>query len=335
MTNNRDVLIDQIKGYACILVAFGHVIMGIRKSGISTPYIMKTTESFIWTFHVALFMFLSGYVFYITGGWKSKGGKSKLILHKFINLGIPYFVFSIIYILINSSISSVNNSSNIRDIFLLWEKPVAQYWFLYALFYLFVIWTVFSNGTKKNNAILTMLCFCISVYVSIRNIKLGIVSSAVSMAFAFGMGSFLKIDDIKLLKLKNKMMIILIHIVVAIVLIKNGMESKPVIDEILAVFGICCSIMFISEICKNRIISKILLTINRYSFPIYLLHTIFTAGIRIVLAKLEINIYIIHLFIGMLFAIVGPYLCMKIAERNRYLEFLFYPGKILKIRKNK
>jgi len=33
----RDKMSDLIKGYVCILVVFGHVIMGIRKAGIGTP----------------------------------------------------------------------------------------------------------------------------------------------------------------------------------------------------------------------------------------------------------------------------------------------------------
>ena len=34
----RNVLIDRLKGYACFLVLFGHVIRGIRTAGISIPH---------------------------------------------------------------------------------------------------------------------------------------------------------------------------------------------------------------------------------------------------------------------------------------------------------
>lgn len=37
MEKTRDSFVDQLKGLACFLVVFGHVIMGIRKAGIPTP----------------------------------------------------------------------------------------------------------------------------------------------------------------------------------------------------------------------------------------------------------------------------------------------------------
>ena len=76
----------------------------------------------------------------------SKRNKKKFLLHKLCNLGIPYFVFSSIYILINRVTSGVNNSSSISDTLMLWRTPVAQYWFLYALFILFVIWSIIPGG---------------------------------------------------------------------------------------------------------------------------------------------------------------------------------------------
>ena len=68
----RDVLVDRLKGYACFLVLFGHVIMGISLAGIDIPGFFVGIEQFIWSFHVALFLFLSGVVYKVTGEWKSK-----------------------------------------------------------------------------------------------------------------------------------------------------------------------------------------------------------------------------------------------------------------------
>ena len=98
----RNLFIDKLKGYACFLVLFGHVIMGIRLSGIDIPNFFWGLEKFIWSFHVPLFMFLSGTVYRMTGEWRGKKSKPAFIKHKLIGLGIPYVVFSVVYILINS-----------------------------------------------------------------------------------------------------------------------------------------------------------------------------------------------------------------------------------------
>lgn len=63
----RDKVADLLKGYACFLVLFGHVIMGVRKCGqVDIPVGAQTLENVIWSFHVALFMFVSGYVYRYT-----------------------------------------------------------------------------------------------------------------------------------------------------------------------------------------------------------------------------------------------------------------------------
>ena len=100
----RNVLVDRLKGYACFLVLFGHVIRGIRTAGVNIPQLFEWMELFIWSFHVALFLFLSGVVYHLTGEWKNHKTKYGFILHKLLGLGIPYVVFSVVYISINSSI---------------------------------------------------------------------------------------------------------------------------------------------------------------------------------------------------------------------------------------
>lgn len=90
----RNVLVDRLKGYACFLVLFGHVIRGIRSAAIPIPSFFEGMELFIWSFHVALFLFLSGVVYTLTGEWKRQKTKGKFILHKLLSLGLPYVVDS-------------------------------------------------------------------------------------------------------------------------------------------------------------------------------------------------------------------------------------------------
>ena len=80
----RNILVDKLKGYACFLVLFGHVIMGIRLSGLNIPSFFAGMELFLWSFHVALFLFLSGVVYKETGEWKGKKTKRAFIIHKFV-----------------------------------------------------------------------------------------------------------------------------------------------------------------------------------------------------------------------------------------------------------
>ena len=53
----RNVLVDRLKGYACFLVLFGHVIMGIRLAGIDIPEFFWEWKSLYGLFMLHFFCF--------------------------------------------------------------------------------------------------------------------------------------------------------------------------------------------------------------------------------------------------------------------------------------
>ena len=329
----RNQLVDMLKGYACFLVVFGHVIMGIRKAGIVSNGAL-VLENFIWTFHVALFMFLSGYVYHLSGDWKNKNSVKKFIGYKLLNLGIPYLIFSIIYILINGVMSSaVNNEFKTEDILFLWKTPVAQYWFLYALFWLFVIFSILGQWLR--NWGITVIIFLINILLGILQLNVGILDSALSMGFIFGLGA--SIDSISLLSKRwyVKVACVIFHIIAVLIILPTYLDKIWIGSQIEACIGIVGSIAFIDILSNVEIIKKILLWICKYSFPIYLLHTIFTAGIRIALFKSGIDNYWIHIVSGVVLGIGIPYIGACITRKLKALDFFFYPSRTIKsLKKN-
>lgn len=330
----RDKLVDALKGYACLLVILGHVMRGVRGAGLGVPYISLWIEVIIWTFHIHLFMFLSGYVYSYTGGWKAKGSRVRFIKHKLLNLGVPYFVFSIVYIIINSMVPSANINFSLSDILYIWKTPVAQYWFLYTLFMLFVIWVVLSNWLS--NIQITILILGIAVVKAILGINFGFLESAMSSSFAFGIGTCVQPGAIKKISEKSigiKLLVIAIHLVVVITLIYMNISNYGVY-LLRIILGILASIAFISCLVKIEIVDKFLQFICKYSFSLYLLHVFFTAAIRIAFMKVGITNYGIHIIGGLIFGLLMPIIVAKILEKNKYLNFVFYPSKFIKEKKH-
>lgn len=332
----RDKLVDALKGYACFLVVFGHVIMGIRKCGIAIPYVMLITEEVIWTFHVALFMFLSGYVYHVTGEWKSKKTRVLFIKHKLINLAIPYFVFSVVYIFINVFFggSDVNNAMSLSKVLWLWREPVAQYWFLYDLFFIFVAFTILSKWLKNWQITLVLASIC--VIAAIMGIEVPMPLAAMTrMVFPFGVGASIDKLYIDKKSISAKCVCILVHFVVAMIAVYLSLDKYVVLDMLISIIGCMASVALISLFVKNEIVNKVLLSICQYSFPIYLLHTIFTAGIRVVLVKIGVENYGMHVFVGSIFGFSFPIIGAIICSKIDILNFLFYPEKMLKKWKEK
>ena len=140
--SKRIIWIDIVKIFACILVVLGHLHMSMMLSNYYAKeaiYYWFPIQT-IYTFHVPLFFVCSGYLYQM----KSFGGSIiddhiKTIISKGLNLIIPYIFFSLVTLLLKVIFSAdVNNQATpIIDTILF--NPVAPYWFLYALFFLFCV----------------------------------------------------------------------------------------------------------------------------------------------------------------------------------------------------
>lgn len=327
---NRDVLADRLKGYACILVLFGHVIIGLNSSAVTTPLFLYKLQSFIWTFHVDLWMFLAGYVYSLTGKWKKHETPLKFIGNKLLNLGIPYFFFGSVYILINSQIPSVNTKSSLSDIPKLIYTPVAQYWFLYALFFVFVIWTLLSLFLK-DHVITIVLYIAFVLLTKVFRVPLFFLGDSFGCFLAFGLGACFKSLSSHNYKTWIKLSVVVLHLVgVGIIVWTDSLNLFPCFDDIVAVFGILSSIFLIQVISRIKPVSRFLEFTNKYSFPIFLLHTMFTAATRILLMKMGVNNYLIHILIATPIGYAAPVFIGFIASKIPIINFFFYPSRSIK-----
>ena len=324
----RNVLVDKLKGYACFLVLFGHVIMGIRLAGISIPAFFEGVEKFVWSFHVALFMFLSGVVYKETGEWRGKKTKVRFLWHKLLNLGVPYVVFSAVYIAINSLVGQANTQSSLLDILNIWKTPVAQYWFLYALFFLFCIWVCLS-GILKNWQIM-LLVVAVGYGLPLLGLGLGSFDIVFYSALAFGMGTCLDFSQLTKLPAALKGAVAVAHVAVGVLLVVFGLIEQPFVKEAMALFGIYAGIQFISLLQHCKPIAHFLLFINKYSLQIYLLHTIFTAGIRIVLLRVNVTQWWLHIVFGIACGLAFSVFAAVVAKKTKVLNLFFFPVKTYK-----
>ena len=135
MTNykNRDVYIDAIRGAAILLVVLGHSIQ-TNVDNFDDNLLFRI----IYSFHMPLFIFLSGFV-----TW-NRVGSSKVdwITKKFYALIVPYFVWLILYYFIGGIGASFGSPENSNFISYITESllyPDKGLWFLWVLFSICVI----------------------------------------------------------------------------------------------------------------------------------------------------------------------------------------------------
>jgi fucose 4-O-acetylase-like acetyltransferase len=141
MTEGRDIQLDALRGLAIILVVTGHVLAFSDVQHFQN----KPLFNIIYSFHMPLFFFISGFLVY--GHFKSP--TVIWVKKKFIGLVVPYLVFSFMYFFLfrGFSVSSLTLDNLLRAAFSYMNSDSA--WFLPVLFETLVVLTIIINAEKK------------------------------------------------------------------------------------------------------------------------------------------------------------------------------------------
>src|ERR1700710_108282 len=119
-------------------MVIGHVERGLIAGRVieRTPWV-GFVDDWIYSFHMPLFFFLSGLFLC----WSSaKGRFTRFLSDKLRTLAYPYFVWSTVVILLKSSLDRIPNTPRtISDLLFVPIEPVEQFWFLYALFMVLIL----------------------------------------------------------------------------------------------------------------------------------------------------------------------------------------------------
>lgn len=142
----REKWVDDVKVIACILVVLGHFFQSMTKASIMPENdLYEWFETTIYYFHVPLFFICSGYLYQKYSKVNGVSSWCKNVAKKALALGVPYATFTTAtWVLKKMFSSSVNDQiGGLGDTLLL--HPTAPYWYLYALFFIFLVTPTFSS----------------------------------------------------------------------------------------------------------------------------------------------------------------------------------------------
>lgn len=315
--NTRTEWVDYAKAIGIILVVYGHVARGVYNAGIEfNEQLYKLADSFVYSFHMPLFFFLSGLFFYQSF---LKKGATGLTLNKIDTILYPYLIWSAVQGLIEVALSNYTNGNlTLTEVFSFWE-PRAQFWFLYALFLIFsVCCFIYSLMSQKYVGILLLVsCVCYlnrEVFPDIKSLSflinnlvyfcLGIVFTKYNINRYLTSNAALFITTVTFLISQY-----LYHVYFGKLLNDKG------IDSLLLAFASICFIVSLSiGISKGK--SPTLKFLGASSMAIYLMHILAGSGVRVVLSKLfDIDELVLHLAIGTVVGILLPLIMVKVIDR--------------------
>lgn len=142
----REKWVDDVKVIACILVVLGHFFQSMTKANIlPDSNLYKWFNTTIYYFHVPLFFICSGYLYQKYSRVNDLISWKKNVAKKALALGVPYVTFTTATWVLKTVFSgSVNDQvGGLGDTLLL--HPTAPYWYLYALFFIFLVTPTFST----------------------------------------------------------------------------------------------------------------------------------------------------------------------------------------------
>ncbi len=170
--NTRNAVLDIAKGIGIILVIFGHLTC----SG-------QFARDIVYSFHMPLFFFISGYLFKTRGGGITfKRGLRKMILPAYVVLTVDMIIRLVTVVIRNQPFPAIKvwiSTLLIHDGMMI-NKPI---WFLPTLF----LCTVIQAFTYKNKAIhliVAIVCLLLCIF-KLGSQQLGYTPLCIIPAYPF------------------------------------------------------------------------------------------------------------------------------------------------------
>ena len=241
---------------------------------------------------------------------------------KALVLGVPYVTFSTATWVLKTLFSgSVNDQiGGLGDTLLL--HPAAPYWYLYALFFIFLVTPTFS--TMKTAVIGLIVAVVAKALVLTGGTEIYAVSTVLANEIWFVLGMSVCAFNVELREKKLQGTVIgLLFLGLSVAVHIAGVKNLTV----LFVLGVlaCIAVIFLVAAYEEKT-GKVMGFLAKYTMPIFLMHTLFAAPLRSVLLKIGITNAVVHVTMGLGISFVGPIVAAWIMKKTKWLEFFLYPN---------
>lgn len=281
---NRSIFIDISKAICIVLVVIGHFHPPF------SPEWYVAVIKIIYTFHMPLFMFASGYLYAMTFKNQEYGN---FLLKKVRRLVIPYFICSLIIIAIKMSFQDffyVPRPMTYLAFLDILYKPKAGYflWFVWALWWIFMLIPFFK--TKLQRLLLLMIALIVHFYpLHITSYFCLMETQKMLIFFVSGVVMYDNKHYFSICK-KVPILVYLIFFCVCEWFFLKGSSGNPWTKFLLAIIGIAFIVSLSLELqkVKNRVVKSIFYLLSSSSYFIYLFHTSFEGLAKAILDNMSL-----------------------------------------------
>lgn len=347
---SRNLVLDLSKAIGIVLVVIGHFIPE------GAPAWYEVFRQWIYGFHMPLFLFISGYVYWLYGRRPFADRETARVTYlvyakgKFLRLFVPYIIFSVLSItmkLVAQGNAYVESPVTVMAYLRMFWQPEAGYlyWYVWSLLTFLLLVPLLKSRNSRLGALLVAIClhyfyvarwsygyfsFCpalpqvLAIDQSCRMLiwfMLGVVIAERLVILCQGEPSLSRFFT-------NRM---LLAVLLLFILVTLASAVDPAYDEgsLPALFLPYCGIAGVLSLAyllsKLKAVTAALLPVGEAAFFIYLSHTIFMGLTKSLLFKFVPDLLDRHFELSVLIVVsIGLLLPMLI----RYLLLRYVSSKL-------
>lgn len=322
--------ISFLQTFGIILVVLGHA--GNNNHEVKNGY--EYLYRWIYSFHMPLFVFISGYLLKFTNKNIADINILNFIKKKSLRLIVPYIVISSLAYLPKF----VLNKFTLRPVELTlkdyifgflypWNNPIIFFWFLPTIFLIMLLTIYCYRILKSNLKVILMISLLTDIFLSdILNMQLLNLNGVLNYFIFFILGVYYSENEDRIDSIILKKIITLIVIVILSVNLILNISSLKVGYLIVALSGIIFSLNLANIYKKNEY--TFFKHLNGKSYSIYLLSWFPQIFIRIVgyqILKLPMIIVVpVSLLLGIYVPVFINIIGKMIFEKEKKFKFLKY-----------
>lgn len=303
---SRQQWVDVARGLGIILVVYAHVLLG--HFGPDESAWVSAQATLIYAFHMPLFFVLSGLFV-----WPSLR-RDSFLSSRWSQIIYPYLLWSMVTIMLEMAVAPyVNSPISIREALLIPFVPLEQFWFLYTL----LVCQLLALFSYPRKSILVLFAFLGTGLLAVVGGEWIVIRSFHYLPYLLiGIIGKRAFEELAVASRGRQLAVAGASWGIFVVLWLSGVSWPLFLFGALGGVGTIAVAMLADQITG-------LGDLGRASFAIYLLHTIFSAGMRIALNLLGLPpASSASVIFSILAGIIIPYTIWVWAKRTDRLRIL-------------
>ena len=316
-----------LQGWAMLWVVVGHSFLGTVNEG---PLWENALVKFAYSFHMPLFMFVSGWLFYLTrlksrelangGGWNY----NQIVKDKALRLLLPGLVFSIFAFVTKAVFpSEVARSAGLSlgEVFHSYlypiENPLMELWFIVTLFWFFVIFPLWEVSLRNDKKMWLMVVLLIVLHFCHPNVQFLCLERVFKYAIWFYLGIVIcKTGTIERVFNKVPWLTFFVGIVIYVL----GYYTDSFITKI---GGITLSIGF--ALLADKYVPRLFFSFRNYTYQIFLMGIFAQVAIKILYRHITMP-YVVGFLICFAAGLYIPVLVSRLVKQTKWKPLLMCIG---------